>query len=240
MKRFYKTVSTVSANGGFSVCLDGRPILTPGRARLIVPTAALAEAVAAEWEEQTEEINPAAMGLTRLVNSALDRAAAAPGAILDQVMAYVDTDLVCYRSDEPPDLAAAQAAAWDPVVAWAERRFDIHLALTTALLPQAQSPAVHQALRAAVAARQTMALAALGAMTQASGSLLVALAVAEGALAAEPAWRAVRVDERWQASRWGEDAEATRLEQGQWREFSDCVRFLDLLRPSPAAPQSAA
>ena len=232
MKRFYKTVSVTDSGDSFAVRLDERQILTPARTPLVVPTAQLARAIAAEWDSQGDVVDATTMGLTRLANGALDRVTTARAEVLDQILGYIDTDLVCYRAERPVDLAAAQAAAWDPFVTWAERCFVIRLHLTRALLPLTQPASVHRALRAAVQAREAMALAGLAAAALASGSLIIGLTVAAGEVDADRVWQAMRVDETWQASQWGRDGEAARHDEALRREVTDAVRFLGLLRQS--------
>ena len=207
MKRFYREARCAPAAGGYGVALDGKPVLTPAGRPLAVPGAALAEALAGEWAAQGERVEREAMPLTRLVCGALDLAPAARRSTVAAVARYAETDLVCYRAAAPPALAARQAAAWQPLVEWAAERYGARLAVTTGLRPIPQAPAALAALRAAVAAQDDLALAGLGFTTGALGSLVVALALLEGRLAAAAAADAALVDERYQMERWGADPE---------------------------------
>ena len=172
-----------------------------------MPGAALAAALTEEWAAQGETIDRETMPLTRLVCTALDLVPERRADIVAEVAAYAETDLVCYRTDEPPALARRQAAAWKPLVAWAAERHGAHLAVTSSITPIAQAPEALEALRDALAGEDDFALAGLSMATRAFGSLVIALAMRDSRLDAEAAADASLVDERYQLERWGEDAE---------------------------------
>lgn len=226
MKRFYKTAEA-TAEGG--IVLDGRPVRTPGRAALIAPTAALAEAIAVEWNAQSGTIDPRSMRFTGLANAAIDRVAPDPAAFAAGLAVYGESDLLCYRAEGPQALVDRQREAWDALLDWAAKRYDIAFQVTVGVIHAAQPPATIERLAAATAARDAFALAGLSPLVTISGSLVVALAITEGAVTAEDAWTAVTVDERWQAEQWGEDALATQALEARRAEFLDAARFLRLL-----------
>ena len=228
MKRFWTAVAVTPELG---VALDARPVRTPGRVPLILPTKALAEAVAAEWRAVGETLNPRAMPLTGLANAAIDRVAPDPRAFAAGLARYAESDLLCYRADAPEPLVARQAAAWDPVIAWAQRRYDVGLEVTTGIVHRAQPPATLARLGEAVAALDPFALAALSPVVTLTGSLLLALALVEGATTADAVWAAAHVDEDWQAEMWGEDALAAATRAARRAEFDAAVRFLLLGSP---------
>lgn len=203
MKRFYTQVAVTDDLG---IALDGKPVRTPGRAALVLPTRALAEAIAAEWAAQGETIAPLTMPLTGLANAAIDVVAPAPMGFADGLAKYGESDLLCYRADGPDSLVAAQAAAWDPLLGWAARRYDIAFNIVTGVIHRPQPPRTIAALAAATAAWPPFALAGLSPLVTIGGSLVATLGVAEGAFAADAVWDAVTVDERWQAEQWGADA----------------------------------
>ena len=180
MKRVYKQAAARAAEGGWGVALDGRPMRTPTNHELIVPSAALAEAVAAEWDAQQDAIRT--MPLTRLAATAIDRTRTQRELVAAETANYAGTDLVCYRADHPPALIARQHAGWQPLIDWAMQRYDAALAVTSGIVPQPQSPAALKAFAAAVAAQDDFRLTALHAMTTACGSLVIALALIEGRL----------------------------------------------------------
>jgi chaperone required for assembly of F1-ATPase len=231
MKRFYKAASVAPADAGdgFALLLDGRPIRTPARNPLVVPTCGLAEAIAAEWNAQGEEVDARAMPLTGLANAAVDRVAPDPQGFARSLAAYGETDLLCYRAEAPQPLVARQAEAWDPLLQWARRRFDVDFEVASGIVHRPQPEPALDRLRRAVAARDPFALAALSPLVTISGSLIVALALAEGAIGLEPAWAAAMVDEAWQAEQWGEDALAAAALAARRREFEAAARFLSLL-----------
>ncbi len=208
-KRFYEQAGIAAFEGGFRLVLDGRGANTPGRRPLVVPNAAFGEAIAAEWAAQGSEIDPRSMPLTRLANTTIDGVVDRRAAVVEDLGAYAGTDLVAYRADAPERLVAEQAAAWDPLVAWAAETFGARLFLAEGVMHVEQPEGSVAALRAAVeAVDNPFHLAALHALTTLTGSLLIGLAVLHGRLNADAAWAAAHVDEHYQASVWGSDAEA--------------------------------
>lgn len=208
-RRFYKDSGFAPAEGGFRLTLDGRSANTPARNPLVLPSQALAEAVAAEWGAQQTEIDPATMPLTRLANTAIDGVTTRVDAVADDLCAYAQTDLLAYRAAEPDRLVAAQGHAWDPVLAWAYEAFGARLILSEGVMHVTQPPQTVEALSAAVRrVRDPFKLAALHTLTTLSGSLILALAVLRGRLDSAEAWAAAHVDETYQANVWGRDEEA--------------------------------
>lgn len=230
MKRFWKTVTVEPTEGGLGVALDGRPVRTPGRVPLAVPTSALAQALADEWSGVGDTLDPRAMPLTGLANAAIDRVAPDPVAFAAGLAAYGESDLLCYRAEGPEPLVARQRAAWDPVLAWARGRYDVTFETTAGVMHVAQPPATIARLGEATAARDPFALAGLSPIVTVTGSLVLALALAERAFDAEAVWNAAHVDEDWQAERWGEDPLATEARLIRRGDFDAAVRFLDALR----------
>ena len=180
-RRFYQRVEIEAADDAFRIVLDGRPVRTPARHALAAPTQALAQALAAEWEAQRDVVDPARMPLTRLANTIIDGVVEAPGAVAAEVERYLACDLVFYRASAPAGLVARQAAAWDPVLAWARDALGARFVLAEGIVFVTQPP---QALAAAGAAipRAPWPLGAVHSMTTLTGSALIALAVAAGAL----------------------------------------------------------
>jgi chaperone required for assembly of F1-ATPase len=219
-RRFYRTAGVTDESGRFVLSLDGRPARTPGRNALAAASRELMLKVAAEWERQRETIDPADMPLTRLMNSAIDGVAHTMAETRADILRYAGADLLCYRAGEPETLVARQAHAFDPVLRWAGESLGAHLNVTAGVMPVAQPPEALAAIGAALAAcGDPAALAALSAMTTLTGSALLALAVAHGALAPEAAWRAAHVDEDFEIERWGADAEAMARRAARSREF---------------------
>jgi chaperone required for assembly of F1-ATPase len=202
---------------------------TPAKGVLAVPSRALAEAIAAEWEAQRDRIDPAVMPLTRLVNSALDGVRGREGEVRAEIAKYAASDLVCYRASEPEGLARRQAELWDPVLAWSRGTLGADFRTAEGLMPVAQPEAVHAAVARELAGEGALRLAALHVMTTLMGSALLALAHARGAVSAEAAWSAAHVDEDWQIARWGEDADAAARRQRRWAEMQAASRMLALL-----------
>jgi chaperone required for assembly of F1-ATPase len=229
MKRFYKEAAAVPAAGGVAIELDGRPVKTPARNALAVPTEELAGAIAAEWNGQGEPIDPRSMPLTGLANAAIDRVTPDPAAFAAILARYGESDLLCYRAEGPRPLVERQAEQWDPLLAWARQRYDIDFEVVEGVMHRPQAALTVERLGCAAAARDPFRLAALSPLVTVSGSLVIALALAEGAIGLERAWEAAQLDEAWQAEQWGADplAEAALAERRQ--DFEAAYRFLTLL-----------
>jgi chaperone required for assembly of F1-ATPase len=230
MKRFYRQVAAWPAAGGFTVALDDRPIRTPAKAPLLLPSAALAEAIAEEWRVQGDTVKPLEMGLTRLANTAIDRVNQERAKAVEDVARYGTSELLCYRADEPPELVQRQTATWQPWLDWAGRRYGAQLRVGAGIVHIVQQPEALTALRMAVALASDMELAALGSAVQALGSLVLGLALWQGELDAGAAVDAALLDELFQAAKWGEDREAVQRRAALRREVVDAAHFLTLLR----------
>jgi chaperone required for assembly of F1-ATPase len=230
MKRFYKTAEVAPAPqaSGYVIRLDGKQLATPGKAALVLPTPALAEAIAEEWASQGEELKPAAMPLMRLAATATDRVAAARSEVIEELMRYAGTDLLCYRAEEPEPLVARQAVVWQPLLDWALARFGAELTTVCGLMPQPQPDAALAALRRPLQHLDAMQLTALLVATAAAGSLVIGLALLEGRLSAEEAFAASELDETYQIELWGEDAEATARRAALKEDLLAVERFLKL------------
>jgi len=229
MKRFWKTAEAVAQHGGWGIALDGRPLRTPARAPLLVASEQLARAIADEWHVQGEMVDPAAMPLTGIANAAIDLASPDTAAFAAPIAAYAESDLLCYRDDRDAALQAEQAAAWNPLLAWAEGRHGVEFALTQGVLPVDQSPATVAALQRAVHALDPFRLAALAPLVTIGGSLVAGLALTEGAFDAEALWQAVSLDELYQERRWGADSEAQAMRAHREADWHNAARFLTLL-----------
>lgn len=229
MKRFWKLAEALPAGGAWAIQLDGRPLKTPGKSELVVPTHALGEAIADEWNAVEGDIHPREMPLTGIANAAIDHVAPEPAIFAAGLARYAESDLACYRSDTPVGLALRQRTQWDRLLAWGRRRFDVDFAVTTGLTHVEQPPATVERLRHAVSVLDPFHLAALSPLVTIGGSLVAALGVLEGAFTPEDAWDAVTVDDRWQFEQWGSDAEAEAALENRRRDFMTAAWFLRLL-----------
>lgn len=230
MKRFWQDVTVAAEGDGYVISLDGRAIRTPGRLPLVVPSLALAETIAEEWRAVAGEIAPAAMRLTGLANAAVERIAPDPAPHIAGIAAYGESDLLCYRADGPEPLVVREAAAWDPLLAWATARYDVHFEVTQGVIHRPQPPATVARLTEAVMARDAFALAALSPIVSITGTLVGGLALDEGAIDAAALWEAATVDETWQAEIWGEDTQAAQSLAAKRTEYDAAVGFLGLSR----------
>lgn len=228
MKRFYKD-ATVTGGGPFGVSLDGKALRTPARELLAVPSLALAEAIAKEWQAQGEKIDPRSLPLTGFANAAIDRVAKDHAGFAKRLATYAESELIAYRADGPDSLLAAQAAAWDQWVEWLARRYDVGLTITTGIMHVAQPPATLIRLHTAFAAFTPFQLAPLDPIVTITGSAVLALAVAEGELEAEAAYDTAHVDALWQEQQWGRDPLAEKAEAERRTDLAAAVHFLRLL-----------
>jgi chaperone required for assembly of F1-ATPase len=231
MKRFYKETAVDAGDGGFRVLLDGRPMRTPAKTPLVVPTAALATAIAKEWHDIPDkaEINVSYLALTRLAATGLDRVTSQRNRVIDDTAKYGASDLLCYRATDPASLVQRQKELWQPLLDWAAERYGASLAVATGTTFVAQPHGALAALRSAVAAHGDLALSALYNLTHTSGSLVIALAVSERRLSGVEAFTAAQLDELYQIERWGTDPLATQRHEGIQRDLEACARFLALL-----------
>lgn len=228
-RRFYKSVAVVEGEHGWRVTLDGKVLRSPAKNDLDLPTAALAAAIAAEWDAQTEKIRPHSMPLMQFAATAIDRVGPERARIVADLAGYAGTDLICYRATEPATLVERETQVWDPLLDWLRRRYDVSLNVTGGIVAIPQPPASLEALTRVVDGYDAFRLSALAALVYAGGSLVIALATAEGELTAEQATHAAQLDELYQAERWGEDKEAVDRRIGQLAEMVAARRFLDLL-----------
>jgi chaperone required for assembly of F1-ATPase len=229
-KRFYRQPTLESADDRHTVALDGRPLRTPGKRQLALPTVALAEAIVSEWDAQGDDIRPDSMPIMQLASTAVDRIAPQRASVVDGIAAYAQTDLLCYRAGGPPSLVELQATLWQPLVDWAALRFDASLVVTTGIVPVEQPENAIVAVRHAVAESDEFGLAGVSAMTAATGSLIVALAVREERLDADAACDTSQLEETWQAEQWGRDEEAEARRARIRGEIHAAARFLTLLK----------
>jgi chaperone required for assembly of F1-ATPase len=229
-KRFYSAVTTAEEAGGHVVKLDGRPVRTPAGAVLTLPTAAAAKLVADEYAAQEERVEPATMPVTRLANTAFDGVSSAADAVLEDVLKYSASDLLCYRADAPEGLVERQSEAWDPVLDWARSELGARFILAEGVVHVGQpretigAVAVHLRKRA-----EPFRLAAIHLMTSLTGSALLAFAVEARAMDAEAAWAAAHVDEDWNIEHWGADPEAAKRQAARKRDMMAAVALLDAL-----------
>jgi chaperone required for assembly of F1-ATPase len=233
-KRFYSRAHAGEAEcDGFPLLLDGKPVKTPARRALTAPTAPLARLIADEWNAQADLIDPGRMPLTRLANAVIDAVADAPGAVAKEVAKYLGSDLLCYRAEAPDGLVALQTQHWDPVLAWVREALGARFALAQGVMHVSQPAETIAKLRAKIPAdandvKDIWRLGALSVITTLTGSGLLALALAHGALAPDAAWAAAHVDEDWQMAQWGRDDAALERRAYRRAEFAAAVAVLRL------------
>ncbi|MEM8624839.1 MAG: ATP12 family protein [Pseudomonadota bacterium] len=228
MKRFWRETAWQKVDDGYELTLDGKPIRTPGRQPLLLPTVELAEAMAAEWEAQVERVDPGAMPLTRAANTAIDRVMVHRAPVVAELARYGETDLLCYRAPHPPGLVVRQAALWDPLLDWAETAFGARLVPAEGVIYAAQNETALSRLREELEKADVWALTALHELVSLSGSLVIGLGVKHGRLSTADAWAASRVDEDWNIAEWVEDEEAAAQAARREAAFHAAARFLAL------------
>ena len=228
-RRFYRQVDVAPAEQGWQITLDGKFLRSPAKAELILPTEQLAAAVRAEWDAQQEHVVPHTMPLMQLASTTIDRVAHNRDKVAAEAAGYAGSDLLCYRVDHPEELAARQTQIWQPLLDWANHRFDTALQPTTGIIAIAQSPASLAQYERVLRALGPWQLTAVASLTGSTGSLVLALAILERHLTPEQAVQAAQLDELFQAERWGDDAEAVERRQNLATDIADAARFLALL-----------
>jgi chaperone required for assembly of F1-ATPase len=227
-RRFYKNATATEENG---VALDGRPLKTPMKHALIVPTRALAEAIAAEWQAQGEKIEPETMYLTKLANTAIDRVPLHRAAIEQELIDYAGSDLVCYRAEAPADLVKRQALHWDPVLKWVLKEVAADFVVTSGVVHRQQKEETLEGFRSRLRALTPFKTTSLHTLTTLTGSALTALMLIEQAIDADQAWAAAHVDEDYQIEHWGWDHDAKLRRDRRHEEFLAAIRFAELAGP---------
>lgn len=234
MKRFFESATTDRREGGFAVLLDGRAMLTPAKNGLVLPSLALADAIAAEWAAQVDEIDAATMPLTRHAYTAVDGVRKGIDQVIDEITRFAETDLLCYRADTPKALATQQASAWQPLLDWLNEAHGATLVVTNGVVPVQQNPAQIAVLKRFVAAHDVYPLTALHTIVSISGSLVIGLAVSARYLDGAKAWEVSRIDHDFQAAQWGTDSEAAADAIRTRSDLLAAARFMDLARTKTA------
>jgi chaperone required for assembly of F1-ATPase len=229
-RRFYKTATTTPVDGGWGVLLDGKALRSPAKRPFVLPTAALANAIADEWQAQGEKINPSSMPLMQFAATAIDRLADDRSALVEEIAGYARSDLICYRAEEPPALVHKQEEAWQPLIAWAGERYDVALNVTAGIVAVEQPEHALATFRRVLEACDLFALTAFAGATGSAGSLVIALALMEGRLSADEATDAALLDELFQAETWGTDPEAERRRAAIRADLHAAKRFHTLSR----------
>lgn len=230
MKRWFKTAAATPLEGGFGIALDGKPLNTPARTPIVAPTRALAEAVAEEWGAQGDTIQLATMRYTKLLATAHDQVRPDPTHAIGQIAEYATSDLLCHRAEAGSALRRRQDALWQPILDWATLRYDATLPVAEGVMPSRPSKSALAAIRLAVAEYDWLRLAGLFVVTTTAGSVLLALALAEGRIDIEALWAAADLDEAYQRENWGDDPMAARRRAEVEADLCAAARYLDLLR----------
>lgn len=225
-KRFWKNAEIVSEGDQFAIALDGRPVNTPSKRKLVLPTESMARHIAAEWDAQAEKVDPTTMPWTRSANSALDKVPDQRGEVEAHLKAYADTDLLSYRANGPAELISRQAEGWDPIVKWVEAEFKIRISVTQGVMPVKQDPIYINRLALFMSPMNHFALTGFHDLVTLSGSYFLAVAAANKVVESEDAWALSRIDEAWQIEQWGVDEEAAKQATSKKVAFFHASEFL--------------
>lgn len=229
-KRFWKSAAVVETPAGFGVQLDGRDVKTPAKAALLVPTRSIALRIADEWAAQGDKIDPETMPATRFANAAIDKVRVQFDEVAALLVAYGETDLLCYRATFPQELIDRQAAAWDPLLAWSSERYGVAWRITSGVMPTPQDAQITAVLGAYVVEFTLFQLTAFHDLVAMSGSLVIGLAAAENHGSAESLWLASQLDEDWQIEQWGQDDTAIALIEKRRDAFMNAITFFHACR----------
>ena len=229
LKRFYNEATAIKVDDGFTVVLDGKPVKTPGKRNLVVPFEAIAEAIAGEWQEQGETIDVPAMAMLRLAATAIDRVAMNRAEVDAVTLKFAETDLLCYRAGEPPELVARQEEFWQPLLDWAASNLQAPLVITEEIVPVVQPQEALNGLAAALTALSNLEMTAVSGIAAATGSLVIGFAVKHGRLSPKEAADVGLLDEMFQMEQWGEDEITQERHAAIRQEINESARFLELL-----------
>lgn len=232
-KRFWKDVDVVEQEGGFAIQLDGRPVKTPAKSALTVPTRAMAEAIAEEWRSVDKTVDPNVMPFTRSANSAIDKVAVQFDEVAKMLAAYGGSDLLCYRAESPEELVQRQSENWDPLLDWAQETYGARLKTTVGVMPVAQDETTLSVLTAPLFEATPYELAALHDLIAMSGSLVLALCVTQRRLTPRQAWDVSRIDEDWQIEQWGADDDAAQVVEIKKTAFLHAANFYEMADTGP-------
>lgn len=227
-KRFWKESAVVEVDGGYTVELDGRRVKTPAKDALVLPTQDMAQAVAAEWDAQDKEVDPATMPFTRSANAAIDKVRHQHGEVADMLAAYGDSDLLCYRAAHPEELTKKQSEIWDPALDWAAENLGARLIPVVGVVHQPQPEEAIETLSRQVHQLDPFQLAAFHDLVSLSGSLILGFAAAKNWHEVNQIWRISRLDEQWQEDQWGVDEEAREHAEIKRQAFLHAKRFFDV------------
>ncbi|MDG1708104.1 MAG: ATP12 family protein [Emcibacteraceae bacterium] len=230
MKRFYKKVSVAEQDGMYTVHLDGKPIKTPIKSPCLMPNKNMAEAVAKEWDEQEEDVDPHSMPITKLVNTAIDRVGKRRDDLIDELVEFAGSDQICYRAEHPTELVDLQDENWNPLLDYINENHDISFEITSGILFVEQSASILSKYRKIVENIESFELTAYYGMTTVAGSVTIGLALFEGKISIDDAWNAGLLDENFQISKWGSDEEAEKRREGLRAELDNAAKFLSLCR----------
>jgi chaperone required for assembly of F1-ATPase len=230
LKRVYEKVTVTEGDDGFSVNLDGRPVRSPARRVLNIPNRSLADAVAAEWDSQSETVDPRAMPMMSLLATAMDRVEPQRDLVIATIAGYGESDMLCYRAEAPADLVQRQIQTWEPLLDWCADSFGARLRATTGIMPVRQDPAAVKVIRDVVSGYEDFPMTALHELTAVSGSVVIGLAIAEGRVGAEEGVAAAQLDEVFQLERNGEEEEAMERLANMRRDLLAAAEFLRLCR----------
>jgi len=229
MKRFYKDVTIAGRDDGYVIFLDAKPAKTLQGAALSVPSRALADAIAEEWRNQSERIDSSTMPLTGLGNSAIDRLCQNRGQVIDHILGFGRSDLICYRAEEPAELAARQKEIWDPLLDWAQMKHGLRLMADAGISYIEQPLDAIVRMQEVVSGSNDFTLAPFDLSASLTGSFVIALALVEGHVSAESAFAAAQLDEIFQAEKWGRDAGAEARRTSLLAELKAAERFVQLV-----------
>ena len=230
IKRFFEAVDVATEDNGYSVRLDGRSVRTPEGSEVLLPTLKLAELIALEWSAQEDDIKPLSMPLMRLACTALDKVAPVREQVIEQLVRYGESDLLCYRAERPDDLVRLQSESWQPILDWLQEKKSVSLNVTSGIIHISQPEDSLLKLSQLISEYDDFKLSALGELTQLTGSLSLGLACLDGRIEGAYAFEASQLDEDWQAEQWGHDYEAIDRRKNLKTDINAATRFLEALQ----------
>jgi chaperone required for assembly of F1-ATPase len=231
VRRFWKEVAVEECEGGYRITLDTRPIRTQGGTAQVLPTVALAEAMAEEWRAQGEEVDSKSFPLRDLADFAIDHAGNDRDKVITSLLAYAETDTLCYRADPDEPLFQRQRELWEPLVTACEARHGVRFERVSGIIHRKQPEATLERLREVLESKSAFELSALNMLASLASSLCIGLAALEPGSDPAALFAAANAEEDWQAELWGWDFAAEQARDTRLKAFELAARFAELAKP---------
>ena len=230
MKKFWEKVSIKKiSSDSFCVMLDKRILKTPLKRDLILPNLNLAEEIVKEWDQDSKKINTESMIFYGLISTSLDKIIDNKNLYINDILDYVDTDLICYRAESPKELVELQKNKWDPIILFIEKYIGIKVQVFQGIFPKKQHTTVHTKLTNLINQFSIFEISVLHRITNITGSIFLSLCVLKKDISKKEVFELSVLDELWQSENWGFDEEISQKRKEISIELNRSIFFLECL-----------